>query len=64
MARHCMEPHLDKIIEKIVNDTPTKAQQAQMDALDKQMAEIQKCAECRCRKIIRPNMEFRPHQLL
>ena len=45
MARHRMEPRLDAIIEKIVDDTPTKAQQAQMDALDKQMVELQKFAE-------------------
>ena len=58
MTRHCMERRLDAIIDAIVDDAPTEAQRAQMDALDKQMVEFQKCAERRCRKIIRPNMEF------
>ena len=58
MTRHCMEKRLDAIIDAIVDDTPTESQRAQMDALDKQMVEFQKCAERRCRKIIRPNMEF------
>lgn len=58
MTRHCMDSRLDAIIDKVVDDTPTKAQHAQMEALDRQMVELQKCAERRCRKIIRPNMEF------
>ena len=58
MTRHRMDPRLDAIIDKVVDDTPTKAQHAQMEALDRQMVELQKCAERRCRKIIRPNMEF------
>ena len=37
-----MEQYLDEIIEVVVNDHPTSAQQAEMEALDKQFVELQK----------------------
>jgi len=40
-----------------VDDTPTAEQNAKMEALDRQMIELQKQAERRCRKVIKPNME-------
>ena len=58
MTRHCMEQRLDAIIVAIVDDTPKESQRAHMDSLDRQMVEFQKCAERRCREIIRLNMEF------
>ena len=58
MAMHRMEERLDEIIEAVVNDRPTPAQQAKMEALDKQFVELQKHAERKCRKIIKPELEF------
>ena len=58
MVTHRMEAHLDAIIERIVDDSPTREQRAKMEAIERQMVELQKCAERRCCKIIRPNMEF------
>ena len=58
MATHRMEERLDEIIEAVVNDRPTPAQQAKMEALDKQFVELQKHAERKCRKIIKPELEF------
>ena len=46
------------MIETIVDNAPTESQRAQMEALDRQMVEFQKCTEQRCRKIVCPNMEF------
>ena len=31
-----------------------------MEILDKQMIELQRCAEKKCRKIIKPDLEFSP----
>ena len=53
-----MDDRLDAIIEEIIDDKPTAAQQGKMDALDKQMVELQKCAERRCRRILKPDLEF------
>ena len=53
-----MEERLDEIIEAVVNDRPTPAQQAKMEALDKQFVELKKHAERKCRRIIKPELEF------
>jgi len=58
MSVHKMDQRLDTLIEAIVDDTPTAEQQAKMESLDRQMIELQKCAERKCRKIIKPDMEF------
>ena len=58
MATHRMEECLDKIIEAVVDDRPTPAQQTKMEALNKQFIELQKHAEGKCRKIIKPELEF------
>ncbi len=55
---HWMYERLDQIIAEIIEDKPTPAQQSQMEALDHQMIELQKCAEQRCCKILKPDMEF------
>jgi len=60
MDIHRMEQRLDAVVDAIVNDCPTPAQKAKMESLDRQMVELQKCAERRCRKIIKPDMEFSP----
>ena len=58
MHIHKMEERLDVIINTIVDHCPTPAQKCQMNSLDIQMAEFQKCTEQRCRKIIKLTMEF------
>ena len=60
MANHRMCERQDEVLEEIVDDKPTPAQRAKMDALDKQFVEFQKCAERRCRKILKPDLEFSP----
>jgi len=58
MDEHKMDGRLYAIIDAIVDDTPMAEQDAKMEGLDRQMVELQKCAERRCRKVIKPNMEF------
>ena len=53
-----MEQYLDEIIEVVVNDHPTLAQHAEMEPLDKQFVELQKHAEGKYWKIIKPELEF------
>ena len=53
-----MEEQLDAIIDAIEEDLPTLTQQAQINALTVQMAELQKCVECHCSNIIKPTMKF------
>ena len=53
-----MEERLDTIIDTIVNDRPTAAQQALLDGLDTQLVELQTHAEWRCRKILKPELQF------
>lgn len=60
MDVHRMEERLDAIITGIVDDKPTAKQKAKMEALDRQMIELQTHAERRCRKIIKPLLEFSP----
>ena len=48
MDIHKMEEWLDAIINAIVDNRPTPAQKCQMNSLDIQMVELQKCAEQRC----------------
>lgn len=60
MTQHRMEVRLDNLIHEIQDDTPTPAQRQKMEVLDKQMVELQTCAEKRCRKIIKPCMDFSP----
>ncbi len=59
MNIHCMDEHLDHIITEINEDSSTRVQQSQMEALDRQMIEIQKCAEQCCHKVLKWDMEFR-----
>ena len=60
MDVHKMEERLDAIIDDIADDFPTPAQKSQMNSLDIQMVELRKSVERRCRKIIKPTMEFSP----
>ena len=53
-----MEQCLDEIIEAVVNDRPTPARQTKMEALDKHFIELQKHAERKCQKIVKPELEF------
>ena len=60
MTVHKMEERLDALIMEIENNRPTPAQRQKMDTLDRQMVELQICAEKKCRKIIKPDLEFSP----
>ena len=60
MSTHKMDDRLDRLIASIKDDNPTAAQRQQMETLDRQMVELQRCAERRCRKILKPNLEFSP----
>jgi len=53
-----MDDMLDAIIDAIIHDRPTAEQNAKMEALDRQMIELQTCADRQCRKVIKPDMEF------
>jgi len=44
-----MEERLDAITDAIIDDSPNPAQKSQMNGLDVQMVELQKCAERQCR---------------
>jgi len=60
MATHCLVECQDAVISEIVDNKPTPKQRQQMETLDRQFVEFQKCAERRCRKIIKPELEFSP----
>ena len=60
MDVHRMEKRLDAIIIGILDDKPTAEQKAKMEALDRQMIELQTHAERRCRKIIKSLLKFSP----
>ena len=60
MARHKMQERLDELLAAIEDDTPTPAQAAKMEALDRQFVEIQLHAERHCRKIRKPLLQFSP----
>ncbi len=55
-----MEERLDRLIEAIGDEAPTPEQKQRMESLDRQMVEIQRCAERRCRNILKPELEFSP----
>ncbi len=54
MNIHQMNERLDCIIAEEVNDKPTPVKQAQMEALDRQMIELQKRTKQRCWKVLKP----------
>ena len=58
MTEHRMDKRLNNIIDGIVNDKPTAAQQAKMNALDNQFVELQRHADCKCRSILKPELQF------
>ena len=58
MTAHKIEERLDAIIDVIVDDKPTAAQKTQMDGLDGQFMELQTHAERKCRKILKPELQF------
>ena len=60
MTTHKMEEHLEALIMEIENDKPTPAQRQKMETLERKMVELQTCAEKKCRKIIKPDLEFSP----
>ncbi len=55
-----MNKRMDAVVNKITYETPTPAQKARVEGLDRQFVELKKCAERRCRKIIKPDLEFSP----
>ena len=58
MTQNRMDERLDAVLEEIVNDRPTVGQQRRMDILDEQFVQLQKHAESKCRKILKPDMVF------
>ena len=58
MMIHRMDDRLDAIIDEIENDKPTPKQKAKMEGLDKQFIELQRHAESKCRKILKPDLQF------
>jgi len=60
MATHRLIERQDAVISEIMDNKPTPKQRQQMETLDRQFVEFQKCAERRCRKIIKPELEFSP----
>ena len=60
MDVHRMERRLDAVVDEIADGKSMPKQQARMNALDVQMIELHKFAERRCRKILKPDLEFSP----
>ena len=58
MRYHRMEDRLDKLIAEIGESNPNQGQRARMESLDRQRVELQKHAERKCRKILKPDLEF------
>ncbi len=56
MNIHWMDECLDLIIVERMEYKPTPVQQYQMESLDCQMFELQKCTEQRCYKILKPDI--------
>ena len=46
------------LIKEISDDKPTQGQRYHMETLDKHRVELQKHAERKCRKILKPDLEF------
>jgi hypothetical protein len=58
MKVHRMSKRQDSIVAEIVDDTPMPAQNFKIETLDVQFIQLQKHAERKCRKTLKPNLEF------
>ena len=58
MTQNRMDDRLYAVLEDIVNDKPTAGQQRRMNILDEQFVQLQKYAESKCRKTLKPDMVF------
>ena len=58
MTLHKMDEKLNTIIDTIGNNKPTAEQAAKMNRLDDQFVELQTHSEPKCRKILKPELQF------
>ncbi len=58
MIIHRMHERLDRLIAEVGEGPATEEQELKMEKLDRQRVELQKHAERRCRRILKPDLEF------
>ena len=58
VKRHKLRERLDELDMEMGNDAPTRDQICRADIIFEQIAEIQLHAERKCRKILKPDLEF------